>query len=69
MKDLVTNVWKKICRFWKRLFGDPESGGHPRKIHKRIAFWIGQYKESKGVGMTMEVSSEDKVPAEAESNG
>ncbi len=69
MKNFVTRVWDGIRRFWRRFFGDKEDGGrHPRKIHKRIAFWIGEYKESKGVGMTMEVSSEDKVPAEAESN-
>ena len=69
MRNIVTRALDGFRRFWRRFFGEKEDGGgHPRKIHKRIAFWIGKYKESKGVGMTMEVSSEDKVSAEAESN-
>ncbi len=64
MKNFVTRVWKGICRLWKRFFGDPESGGHPRKSSKQVSVVCGRRGKFKGFSFNLKCVTEDKESAE-----
>lgn len=58
---VVHSVWNWIVSLWKKLFSKTVTTEVPKKIKKHIEFWIGKYQQSKGVGITIDVSSEESL--------